>query len=551
MNFKKGEIIVIALAVMLFLGFIFLVKPSTTGYIAYTLVSNEYNYNSSLVNFSDNQIKLIPSTTTTITTSSSNILLSAATQNEDNKLSKVNSLNNESVNVEEDEEEEILDLTFASNLENNDVISAYIKHNKDTNVKICQPSNLCPNHYANLNYDGTPKYLNFTLNLSSERNTFGIFPTSEKIKIDYVYAIHFATTTNTTTIYPSSTTIETNDIEPANISRFNYFNYSHNLNDQNIEYYYSTDSGNNWKNFTDQNISALNLTKIKIRAMLFSNGTETPIIESLSLSYSETENVILEEIYITEIKSQENLAYLVIYSDNNLSDETINIQASNLSNPEKNKIKAVEINANNILFNSAILKINYTDEELGNINESSLKFYYYNESSGIWEEKEFTLNKDGNYIESNLSHFSVYGIFGDKLNQGGSNDDGTSGGSSGGSGTSTTSSGASSSGGGDRAPSSIAPEKRTIVIQNVPQREGPKEIKLFEESKEEKKKQDIITTQAVKEIDKINYLGIYFFIALVIILYFIYHKHVKKTNSKHEKTKIKKLKNHRFKVKIK
>lgn len=551
MNFKKGEIIVIALAVMLFLGFIFLVKPSTTGYIAYTLVSNEYNYNSSLVNFSDNQIKLIPSTTTTITTSSSNILLSAATQNEDNKLSKVNSLNNESVNVEEDEEEEILDLTFASNLENNDVISAYIKHNKDTNVKICQPSNLCPNHYANLNYDGTPKYLNFTLNLSSERNTFGIFPTSEKIKIDYVYAIHFATTTNTTTIYPSSTTIETNDIEPANISRFNYFNYSHNLNDQNIEYYYSTDSGNNWKNFTDQNISALNLTKIKIRAMLFSNGTETPIIESLSLSYSETENVILEEIYITEIKSQENLAYLVIYSDNNLSDETINIQASNLSNPEKNKIKAVEINANNILFNSAILKINYTDEELGNINESSLKFYYYNESSEIWEEKEFTLNKDGNYIESNLSHFSVYGIFGDKLNQGGSNDDGTSGGSSGGSGTSTTSSGASSSGGGDRAPSSIAPEKRTIVIQNVPQREGPKEIKLFEESKEEKKKQDIITTQAVKEIDKINYLGIYFFIALVIILYFIYHKHVKKTNSKHEKTKIKKLKNHRFKVKIK
>ena len=551
MNFKKGEIIVIALAVMLFLGFIFLVKPSTTGYIAYTLVSNEYNYNSSLVNFSDNQIKLIPSTTTTITTSSSNILLSAATQDEDNKLSKVNSLNDESVNVEEDEEEEILDLTFASNLENNDVISAYIKHNKDTNVKICQPSNLCPNHYANLNYDGTPKYLNFTLNLSSERNTFGIFPTSEKIKIDYVYAIHFATTTNTTTIYPSSTTIETNDIEPANISRFNYFNYSHNLNDQNIEYYYSTDSGNNWKNFTDQNISALNLTKIKIRGMLFSNGTETPIIESLSLSYSETENVILEEIYITEIKSQENLAYLVIYSDNNLSDETINIQASNLSNPEKNKIKAVEINANNILFNSAILKINYTDGELGNINESSLKFYYYNESSGIWEEKEFTLNKDGNYIESNLSHFSVYGIFGDKLNQGGSNDDGTSGGSSGGSGTSTTSSGASSSGGGDRAPSSIAPEKRTIVIQNVPQREGPKEIKLFEESKEEKKKQDIITTQAVKEIDKLNYLGIYFFIALVIILYFIYHKHVKKTNSKHEKTKIKKLKNHRFKVKIK
>ena len=218
---------------------------------------------------------------------------------------------------------------------------------------------------------------------------------------------------------------------------------------------------------------------------------------------------------------------------------------------EKNKIKAVEINANNILFNSAILKINYTDGELGNINESSLKFYYYNESSEIWEEKEFTLNKDGNYIESNLSHFSVYGIFGDKLNQGGSNDDGTSGGSSGGSGTSTTSSGASSSGGGDRAPSSIAPEKRTIVIQNVPQREGPKEIKLFEESKEEKKKQDIITTQAVKEIDKINYLGIYFFIALVIILYFIYHKHVKKTNSKHEKTKIKKLKNHRFKVKIK
>ena len=57
MDFKKEEIIVIALASILFLAFIFLVKPSTTGFITYS--PSDYIYNSSAINLSDNEIKLI------------------------------------------------------------------------------------------------------------------------------------------------------------------------------------------------------------------------------------------------------------------------------------------------------------------------------------------------------------------------------------------------------------------------------------------------------------------------------------------------------------
>ncbi len=562
MEFKKEEVIVIVLAIILFLGFIFLVKPSTTGYVLYAPATDEYIFNLSLVNFSDNEIKLIPTVIieTSSTTTQNIVQLSAAMQDENNKLSKVNTLNGQGVEIEEDEQDEILDLTFASNLENNDIISVYFKDNEDTNVKICEPSILCPNPYANLNYDGTPKYLNFTLNLSSARNTFGIFPTQEEVKIDYIYATHFTTTTNTnaTTEYPSSATIETNDIEPANISRFDYVNYNHTLNEQSIEYYYSTDSGSNWVNITNQNISSLNITKIRIRAVLNSNATASPVINRLSLLYAENEttsqnesnsndqtNSTNEAVFIREVLEGNNLVYMKIYSNSNLSQETITIDSSNLTNPDKNKLKAIEVNAN-INFSSVILRINYTNTELGNLNETSLGFYYYNGISGGWGEIEATKNTAENYIEANLTHFSIYGIFGES-DQG----SGSSGNSGGGSGSSGTATSTSSGGGGDRAPSSRAPEQETILIQNIQQKEEPKEIKLFEQPEEDKKKQDIITAQAVKEVGKPNYLGIYFFMVLVIILYFVYHKHVKKANSGHLKTKIKKLKNHKFKVKKK
>src|SRR3989344_7085930 len=109
MEFKKEEVVVIALAAVLFLGFIFFIRPSTTGYAIHNIESSSYVYNSSLVNISDNEVKLIPTITTTETaTITENIVqLNSASQNGHDRLTKVNSLNIESVKIKESDIKEV------------------------------------------------------------------------------------------------------------------------------------------------------------------------------------------------------------------------------------------------------------------------------------------------------------------------------------------------------------------------------------------------------------------------------------------------------------
>src|SRR3989344_9599763 len=437
MDFKKEEIIVIALASILFLAFIFLVKPSTTGFVTYSPLN--YIYNSSAINLSDNEIKLIPIiTTNTTSTTIQSILQVTAANDEEDRLSKINSLNNQDTTVNINKN---LSITLSSNLENNDVISIYLTHNKATSVKLC-PINDCSSLYVTASYSGTPNYVNFTIsNLNSPTNTFKITPVSENIKVDYIYAIHLTTTTNTTTTttYPASESIETQDIVLENISKWDYIDYTQTLNNQIISYLYSTNSGSSWVNLTNKNISVSNSTKLKVKAILYSNSQSTPIINNLSLFYTE---VIIQNItnatqtnasesnetsgnsnnssqtpitFSKKVKLEEDKISLEVFSSTNLSNVEINLSVSNLTSSDKSKVKAIDITAPNINFGSATLKINYTNEEIQNINESTIRLYYYNETSVIWAQLDSIINTDENYIQINLTHFSTYGIFGDSL----------------------------------------------------------------------------------------------------------------------------------------
>src|SRR3989344_1838604 len=437
MDFKKEEIIVIALASILFLAFIFLVKPSTTGFVTYSPLN--YIYNSSAINLSDNEIKLIPIiTTNTTSTTIQSILQVTAANDEEDRLSKINSLNNQDTTVNVNKN---LNITLSSNLENNDVISIYLTHNKATNVKLC-PINDCSAPYATASYSGTPDYVNFTISdMNSPTKTFNIIPVSENIKVDYIYAAHFTTTTNTTTttIYPASASIETQDIIPANISKWDYIDYTQTLNNQVINYLYSTNSGFSWVNLTNKNISVSNSTKLKVKAILYSNAQSTPIINNLSLFYTE---VIIQNItnatqtnasesnetsgnsnnssqtpitFSKKVKLEEDKISLEVFSSTNLSNVEINLSVSNLTSSDKSKVKAIDITAPNINFDSATLKINYTNEEIQNINESTIKLYYYNETTTTWTQLDSIINTDENYVQINLTHFSTYGIFGDSL----------------------------------------------------------------------------------------------------------------------------------------
>ena len=58
-----------------------------------------------------------------------------------------------------------------------------------------------------------------------------------------------------------------------------------------------------------------------------------------------------------------------------------------------------------------IIKIYYTDIELGVLNENKIKIYYLNLTSGNWEALETFISVSENYVWANITHFSIYGVF--------------------------------------------------------------------------------------------------------------------------------------------
>jgi len=88
----------------------------------------------------------------------------------------------------------------------------------------------------------------------------------------------------------------------------------------------------------------------------------------------------------------------------------------------------VELNedANNTL-NWAIIRIYYTDAELDalGIEESSLRMYYFNETSGEWElvEEQGIVTTPPKYVWGNVTHFSTYALFGEEAEEADDDDD--------------------------------------------------------------------------------------------------------------------------------
>jgi len=83
-----------------------------------------------------------------------------------------------------------------------------------------------------------------------------------------------------------------------------------------------------------------------------------------------------------------------------------------------NTLKAVDISVPSSVNGNltwAIIRIFYNASELAsaNIDESTLKMYYYNESSSSWQlEPHQGVDTANNYVWANVTHFSTYGAFG-------------------------------------------------------------------------------------------------------------------------------------------
>jgi len=132
----------------------------------------------------------------------------------------------------------------------------------------------------------------------------------------------------------------------------------------------------------------------------------TPLLTTKTVINSTDSNTIIE---ISSAKTFNSAISVVGYSAN-----PVNFTAEKISAGKY--VEIVEENASSNL-SSVIIKVYYNETEINslNIEESSLKLYYFNESSLEWQVLESFVNTDENYVYVNLTHLSLFGMYGDEI----------------------------------------------------------------------------------------------------------------------------------------
>ncbi len=458
----------------------------TPGYYNWTFESDNYVYDNSLILIENNSARLkIQSQQYSWTTSNSSVIyVSYAEYDGEDKTYKVNTSDSNKQKVKS----HMLNVVFNENIESGDILSLYVGGNEDSNVFVCEYNVSCNGTYGSFFFDDNgwgDKWYNVTLN-NLDTNRIGIRVDNE-IDINYLKITREWQEENIgyNMSYPESASLETQVFELPTINQLNLFSKNDELNGQNIKYYYYN---GNW-NEIPANGSLPELEQIKLKAEFFSNKIDTPILYNMVLSYNYcTENwecsewsacqengakirscidknecgslankprgiescdyfagyydiennkkISLKNNENTVINASEVIIDLVSNSD--LVDVNVNIDKNleNLTEVDGKKIVSnvnISLDDSNDKIESGVIRLYYTDEYLAenNINEDSLKIYYYN---GNWEELNSTVNKDENYVYANVEHFSVYGILGDikQSESSPSSSSGSSGSSSGG-----------------------------------------------------------------------------------------------------------------------
>ena len=362
------------------------------------------------------------------------------------KTTKVNTQENTTLEIEESK---IADMIFSSELQNNDIIQIYLKNEEAANLYLCSAGEECTSsNLGQIYFPNQEGYYNISIqNLNSASKIFNL-NSDEEIKIDYIEAIRVTETNHseTNTTYPETANVTTNNFRVENLMYWDSLVTEEILNGQNIDYEYSANSGESWQAVPeDKNLSAINSTAIRIRAILGSNTTATPSISLINITYLTEEPQTYYEVNnsatISTIKDENitinssSLALeLDIVATETLSNIEFNISKLEDTRPSAlSRVKEIEIISPDLhnKISSATIKVYYTDEEITSINESTLKIYYYNETSQGWQGLESTVNTEENFIQANVQHFSIYGIFGETPEQEQSSSNSAGGGSGG------------------------------------------------------------------------------------------------------------------------
>ena len=345
--------------------------------------------------------------------------------NPSDKLSKLDTKDNSELTVEEGE---LLDLSFNNSVYNNDIVSLYLSDEDVSTLLICDVSTECNSNYSEVSYTGEEGWYNLTLsNMEIPRRSFSLSVKGET-KIDFIKAtlVNITNYTSTSITYPKSSIIQTKDLE--NIRNLNSIEFLYVLNNQSVEFQYSSDKGNTW-NEIPENLTSLNVSIIRFLANLSSDLLATPVVNSISLGYNKVFPKTYYEINTSDLVNLSYLEPTIINKSNILLNLTTsqdvnnaNITIKEFTNSslsfKKHLRSLIDLTVDNItkeFLNSTRIMVYYTDQELNNLDESTLKLYYYNETSLEWEKLNSSVDTANNYIEMAIQHLSIYGIFGDEL----------------------------------------------------------------------------------------------------------------------------------------
>jgi len=212
------------------------------------------------------------------------ISIAKALYNPNDKTDKVSALDNSKLEVNKNK---LFNIIFDNKLNNSDTLALYMKSGTASEIYICAYGTICSSPgYGKVDYDGNEGWYNITISgLSESTKYINIDP--DKAKFDYIYSYRIINNSYTieNTTYPNSATIDTQDFTVEDFYSWDILIVDESLNNQDINYYYSTNSGEDWNLISDFNLSSVNSSTIRLRAELISNRTNTPTLNSMTLNY--------------------------------------------------------------------------------------------------------------------------------------------------------------------------------------------------------------------------------------------------------------------------
>ncbi len=291
---------IIFLALFLVVGILVVsLKPSITGSVTYVSLSKEWDFsdssslffNDTLVNISGGSARLSIITVSSLVpgvTTNTSVISSASKVEEDESedvFDDIRVKDGEDVNIGKDD---LLNISFSHSLQSGDNVSFYVDANKAGKIRICLNGSCSSPGYGEVSHGGYEGWLSISLaGLQSPVSVFFI-DTDSPVKFDYIYSNYSDSFeyVSLSSSFPSTAEIQTADVSPSDFYKWDQFSHSESLAGHSVEYSYSTDSGETWIVFGGGDISGVNSSRIRFKAVLNSDGYHTPVIGSMSVNFS-------------------------------------------------------------------------------------------------------------------------------------------------------------------------------------------------------------------------------------------------------------------------